>query len=548
METEETAPSVEGPPSGWQTVNSWLTHAIESKNEPLIISLLRLLLKCPVTVDRLKENNTPKLVKGLKKDFAANQDILCLSKELVESWTRIIQGGVNGSVSNNVLPVTSVNKPKKVKGRKGSLESDQDSSSPETHVINGSESSSLCNNNNKETASGEINGKSKESKGSTNNKQTIVLNDSSSFMAALVTPERSSVAVKRKKTSKPLSEAVDSIKKEKKVKKSPEESSSENASSNEQLSSQSISSSATSSSTEVTQGPAKSYPRGCLNYTRGIIKGVKKSVRWMPDDRITAIKTFEVDEQERVNVFRLHQENQRSEGDAFRHRLPEIPLEETSRWPALIPIDIPPSDPTPGAIPFVRGSKSVEKEIQAAYQRESLADVYMTKELGPESPYEPEKVEKPNNFHVKEIPLEDPSLPEGSLGVVTDFSGNSYVDQYANVPVGVPFMSNNSSYSSSMYAIDHRVVSSSFPSASSSFPSASPSFPSASPSFPSASSYSSSVSTSNWSSTGLGQQQSRPSESSRLTNNRGRPICKHFAKKGFCSFNNCKFLHVRDPL
>lgn len=52
---------------------------------------------------------------------------------------------------------------------------------------------------------------------------------------------------------------------------------------------------------EVSIGP-KYYPNGVLLHKSK--KGPKKSVKWKVDAELTAIRTFELDETERVNVTR----------------------------------------------------------------------------------------------------------------------------------------------------------------------------------------------------------------------------------------------------
>lgn len=52
---------------GWNLVHLWLQDAYITKNWPLVIELLQLLLMTPVDVERLKMNNLPKVVKGLSR-------------------------------------------------------------------------------------------------------------------------------------------------------------------------------------------------------------------------------------------------------------------------------------------------------------------------------------------------------------------------------------------------------------------------------------------------------------------------------------------------
>lgn len=53
---------------GWGLIFQWLDEGISNNNQALICEILELLLKCPISLDRLKENNCPKVVKGLSKD------------------------------------------------------------------------------------------------------------------------------------------------------------------------------------------------------------------------------------------------------------------------------------------------------------------------------------------------------------------------------------------------------------------------------------------------------------------------------------------------
>jgi len=53
---------------GWAMVYSWTIDATEHKNYPILTEVLYLLLKTPATIDRLKENELPKVVKNLSRD------------------------------------------------------------------------------------------------------------------------------------------------------------------------------------------------------------------------------------------------------------------------------------------------------------------------------------------------------------------------------------------------------------------------------------------------------------------------------------------------
>lgn len=53
---------------GWSLTHMWLSDGIRAENWPLVQEILELLLLCPVDVQRLRSNTSPKLVKGLCKD------------------------------------------------------------------------------------------------------------------------------------------------------------------------------------------------------------------------------------------------------------------------------------------------------------------------------------------------------------------------------------------------------------------------------------------------------------------------------------------------
>uniref|UniRef100_A0AAG5DDS6 TFIIS N-terminal domain-containing protein n=1 Tax=Anopheles atroparvus TaxID=41427 RepID=A0AAG5DDS6_ANOAO len=75
---------------GWALVHMWLVDGIGSKNWPLIQELLELLLCCPVDVERLKINSTPRLVKSLSTD-SAHESVRLLATKLVEQWLSIVK-------------------------------------------------------------------------------------------------------------------------------------------------------------------------------------------------------------------------------------------------------------------------------------------------------------------------------------------------------------------------------------------------------------------------------------------------------------------------
>ncbi|XP_052869079.1 serine-rich adhesin for platelets [Anopheles cruzii] len=91
---------------GWSLVHMWLVDGIGSKNWPLIQELLELLLCCPVDVERLKINSTPRLVKSLSTD-SAHERVRVLASKLVEQWLFIVKAPKHSSPMVPLATATS---------------------------------------------------------------------------------------------------------------------------------------------------------------------------------------------------------------------------------------------------------------------------------------------------------------------------------------------------------------------------------------------------------------------------------------------------------
>uniref|UniRef100_A0A182TBH4 TFIIS N-terminal domain-containing protein n=1 Tax=Anopheles maculatus TaxID=74869 RepID=A0A182TBH4_9DIPT len=87
---------------GWALVHTWLIDGIGTKNWPLIQELMELLLCCPVDVERLKINSTPRLVKSLSTD-CAHESVKVLATKLVEQWLYIVKAPKQ---SSPMVPLT----------------------------------------------------------------------------------------------------------------------------------------------------------------------------------------------------------------------------------------------------------------------------------------------------------------------------------------------------------------------------------------------------------------------------------------------------------
>ncbi|KAI1289156.1 Serine/threonine-protein phosphatase 1 regulatory subunit 10 [Halotydeus destructor] len=74
---------------GWETVNSWLNLAKEASTTPFLLELIKLLERCPVSVERLKQTNTARVIKLLSKEGEGN--VAIEAKKLVDKWTSFIR-------------------------------------------------------------------------------------------------------------------------------------------------------------------------------------------------------------------------------------------------------------------------------------------------------------------------------------------------------------------------------------------------------------------------------------------------------------------------
>ncbi|XP_054715225.1 serine/threonine-protein phosphatase 1 regulatory subunit 10-like isoform X2 [Uloborus diversus] len=83
---------------GWDTINIWLQYAKSSASHSFLLEMLKLCRQLPMTVTRLKENNTAKLIKSLTKH--ENAEVKTISSELVNKWMMIIKGKKSAELSS----------------------------------------------------------------------------------------------------------------------------------------------------------------------------------------------------------------------------------------------------------------------------------------------------------------------------------------------------------------------------------------------------------------------------------------------------------------
>lgn len=520
---------------GWETINSWLDLAKKSENRPFLIEIIRLLERCPVSVERLKQNNTAKLVKSLSKD--SDIDLATSAKILVEKWTAMIntQNSTATAASTKSSAKDIKDRAKKAKRNRDSSErqnSESDDGSGVKKLRKDEPSSEKRNNSNKDNGVGSegfISENSSESSklsalsvrpttvkvkqntsrsigllesgsgaaqpataatskspttpvsavnkvppiriklGKTENAAPAVvatspglskLTESAGFMDAIV-PESTPVARKKKKVVPLKSSEASKTGSPKKERVSPQkvdEATAEDIAkqiemdmlTNEPVAddiamdsqdSQPTSVHATTpSDTEsrsytpplpvspptaseilpITPGPSKSYPRGCLSATKS---SKKKAVRWLAEENITQVRFFDIEENERTNVYREAMTSQltdrKGEGQAFLDKnSPSEPVAiEKFSWPRLNPITFPEGLP----VLEIPGGNSNERIIQLDRQRHTLAVLYPSRDLAPDFPMEPDTFEALAADHEqpKEIPLEDVNNPDPTANWTT---------------------------------------------------------------------------------------------------------------------------------
>lgn len=525
---------------GWKTLNEWLKTAKESGNQEFLKELLSLLQRCPVTLERLKENDTPKVIKNLSRT-SQDEEIVEIASTVVQSWTEEIgkcteskeskvkgskrrvkhdsgESGVseenkkaktdssefspsngldgksggegscdsNESTSNSssvvdnlkAAPSTVVMKPGKSNldglmsstsnsvEKKGTKVQQQNSSSisggPSNKMnkvdplvndaVNGSNASSKKSSSKVESP----NPSSSTAQSVTNNNSgaaKTVIKESDFFANVLAIEPVNKPAMKRKIVRQPKIDGGDgeecmsrrgSITDENTSSRSPPDESGDHLSLSTPPANKMVRRcNSIPQSCPIAQGPAKSFPRGCLSVKSS---SEKKKVRWLPDQWIQAVKLFEVEDNERVNMYRINSlaaMNERKGEAAALRQSNQIKNEPGSEGMTLapcilIPIDVPMPQPVPGR-------NSAEKGLQELRHRTVLASIIMNKNQGPESPTEPDRCEiiamTASNVPPKQIPIEDLN------GTVTDFSGTIQPEPKFNAMYGqAGFVATNSNY------------------------------------------------------------------------------------------------------
>lgn len=646
---------------GWDTINNWLNMAKDANNHPFLLEILKLLERCPVTIDRLKQNNTAKLIKGMTKE--GHEDVVAGAKKLVNLWTSLIQ------TQNGEAEKKKLKKDKKIKrttdtdvenvSRKkrkvdvvdakfdnsqnkdngvsldGSISENSNDSNHRTlgltpraptvkvrqnttrsigvleptalvdsgsKVVNTSRATGTVSSTLKTVTVPASTGLNKviSSKlkldAQTKDKPGIKLIDAKPMPAAATSPTISGKPVLTESAG--FMDAIQSestaVRKKKKItNKSDKRSEGSNSppdpadaldittriemdmqaninddatdelyqedNENDTTPSDSESRSytpplvvTTMTTSTLTPGPSKSFPRGCLLLTRS---NKKKGVRWLPEACITAVQYFDVDENERTNVFReaLNQQmDNKGEGQAFlkkNYSSDKLPIEKF-KWKPLIPITL------PEGLPVVdeHGKNSKEKEIQAQKHRTTLAEFCPSKDMAADFPQEPDVFEALAGAHEvpKVIPLEDASNP----GACSDYSMTPLPQPKTGVPGQLPA----AFQASGSFSPGPSLVSSTYSNTAVPQYDQFNSAPSSAFTQHEASSYQQQPAT-QFQSTYIAPPSGmtnriRPSRPQQNFVRRGRgggrggggppPICRHFLSTGNCRYQRCNFIHTRD--
>lgn len=159
-------------------------------------------------------------------------------------------------------------------------------------------------------------------------------------------------------------------------------------------------------------------------------RGPKKSVCWRGDKDLEAIRYFELDETERVNVTKtftdmkqMERINERENFQMARKLAVEDIMEERTRWTVLIPVDV-------SGVVVVPGKNSNEKDIQYAREKTVAPAIYFHKRAIPDTPSEPD-LEIHATTDPTIIPLDDVT---GSADSINDFTLTPWPEPQSHPP------------------------------------------------------------------------------------------------------------------
>ena len=178
--------------------------------------------------------------------------------------------------------------------------------------------------------------------------------------------------------------------------------------------------------------------RGILVYVKG--KKAKRKIQWRTDDRLVDVRYIEIEEDERVNVFKVKSFEEMKKKEAMMEKtnkgfngfeMTDEEQEDSKPW-RLIPLTfVGDQKETTDKLAEIAGQDSVERKVQSVREA-SVLKVLLFNNV-PRDPSEPDpgSNERREGLEMKEIPLED-------LSENRDESAYSYSSLPWPLPTGAP--------------------------------------------------------------------------------------------------------------
>lgn len=406
---------------GWSQLSSWLKMAKISRNMDLVLEVLQLCQKLPLRVDHLKQNSIPKLVKHFTK-YGQPKDKDQGLQDTPAPVSSPVVLAVQKTASQLMVLWLKVIKDAKLE----SSEKAEDSKEKAQKISSKQKSSTEVKNGDKQI-------KSEEKKAVATAKSNSAVAEKKSVSVKRVTtdPERSPVPDKKSKPepskkskvafsggfmaainnqiSQPPTQSKSKQQKRKtNVKPKPKPASVATSLNPIDIPTgeagdfdEDENSGGSSSKPEETALPARPV-------TLGKNGKPKKRVRWANDNCLEAVRYFECEEGERVNV------NSQSFKDAMaRERLLERQRFDESHGDAW---KVPPKIEGLSEAIAERGHLSTEKITQRNREAKVLQSIYLTRDMIPDCPASPEHREPLSDTPPKTIPLGDMSMLGNGAG------------------------------------------------------------------------------------------------------------------------------------
>lgn len=396
---------------GWTVLNSWLSEGKKSHNVPLLVEILQVLTKLPVTIAALKQGNMGKLVKQLSKHEAP--EVKNVASDLLEKWMTIFR---QGQAARSKEGSGSISDGHEIKKEKSSKKSKKEIKSPvelqpplgplvalgkprdrlkrprDLALKMGGLGTQIGSNGEKRTKTSPI-----EDDIDKTDKTQKGITESSSFMNALSSQVAAKWQEKRVKKIKGVG-----------AKPSPTQTKApvevgENGGNMEVTSPiKDISLSVNSLGPESME-EAPQQDNSDITVPSSVLK---KRVSWASDESLVIVHYFEMDESERgVNRSRSFldaaQQEKLMEREAMSSRIMFDQLMEMAQWHRPVQYH--------NIIKLVeKGSESEQKKIQIEREQKVLAQLFLSKASVPPTPSEPDPEPEQTDIKPKLIPLMEP--------------------------------------------------------------------------------------------------------------------------------------------